>query len=213
MSDKEARAMGAGRKIKIGDQEYTLRPVVVQQLCDLEQEALQFYRRQVLKTYSSNKDLLGDFADALIEKKFEEVSQLALDDIPKKIAYDTSKLPVTAAAKMWVKEFLEEIGGDQVEELNDGRTRVLLSVALDQEHISAAHVEKMTGQKPIQAKVRYDQWWITGCFEGKIAFIHSSISQEHQNLTREEVGNWPISAIFEASRVVENITAPDLGNG
>ena len=213
MSDKEARAMGAGRKIRIGEHEYMLRPVVVQQLCDLEQEALQFYRRQVLQTYNSNRDLLGDSADELIEKKFAEVSRLSLDDIPKKMAYDTSKLPVTATAKVWVEEFLEEMGGDQDEKLSDGRIRVLLAVALDQEQISSATVEKMVGQKPLQAKIRYDQWWITGCLAGRIAFIYSSICQEHQELTKEDVGKWPIADIFEASRTVENITAPDLGNG
>jgi len=214
MSDKEARAMAAGRNFKIGGKEYKLRPVVVQQLCDLEQEALQFYRRQVLQTYSSNKDLLGDMADLLLAKKFEEVSQLSLDDIPKKMAYDTSKLPVTPAARAWAKGFLKDVGtGDEKTEPDDGRVLVLLAVALDQEQVTSAEVEEMTKQKPIQAKVRYDQWWITGCFQGKVSFIHSSLKKEHPELTREDVGQWPLASIFEASRMVEDITTPDLGNG
>ena len=213
MSDKESRAMGAGRKIKVGGHEYMLRPIVVQQLCDLEQEALQFFRRQVLKTYRDNVDLLGDQANELITKKFDEVSRMSLDDIPKKTAYGASKLPVTNAVKVWAKEFQQQIGVDQSEELDDGRVRNLIVVALDQEMVTAKHVHKMTGQRPVLAKVRYDQWWITGCFEGMIAFIHSSLCQEHPELSKQDIGKWAITDIFETSREVENITSPDLGNG
>lgn len=213
MSDKESRAMGAGRKITVGEKEYMLRPVVVQQLCDLEQEALQFFRRQVLQTYRGNADLLGEQADELIAKKFEEVSRWSLDDLPKKTAYDASKLPVTDAARAWAKEFHQEIDGDQDEELDDVRVRTLIVVALDQERITAKYVQKIVGRKPVLAKVRYDQWWITGCFEGMVSFIFSSLRQEQPELTRKDVGKWPIAAIFEISRKVESITAPNLGNG
>jgi len=213
VSDKESRAMGAGRKIKVDGQEYMLRPLVVQQLCDLEQEALQFFRRQVLQTYSSNADLLGEQANELIAKKFDEVSRMSLDDIPKKTAYDASKLPVTNLARAWAKEFRQEVGGDQSEELDDRGVRNLIVVALDQEMVTAKHVYKMTGQRPVLAKVRYDQWWITGCFEGMISFIFSSLHQEHPKLTKQDVGKWPIATIFDTSREVEDITAPNLGNG
>ena len=40
MGDREARILGAGDKITVGEVEYTLRPVVAKHLCDLEREAL-----------------------------------------------------------------------------------------------------------------------------------------------------------------------------
>ena len=213
MSERESRAMGAGTAITVDGKEYTLRPVTVQHLCDLEREALRYYRRQVLQTYRDNADLLGDRADELIAKKFEEVSSLSLDDLPKKTAHDASKLPMTDVAKQWAEEFRQEIGGDQSEELDEGKVRVLIVTALDQERITAKHVQKMTGRRPALAKVRYDQWWITGCFEGMVSFIHSSVKQDHPEVTKRDIGTWPISAIFESAREVESITAPNLGNG
>lgn len=213
MSERESRAVGAGTKIRVGEQEYTLRPIAVQQLCDLEREALQYFRRQVLETYRENADLLGDRADDLIARKFEEVSRLTLDELPKKSAYDASRLPVTEEARRWVEDFRREAGGDRDEVLDDGRVRALIAAALDQERITPEQVEKLTGQRPALARVRYDQWWVTGCFEGMVAFIHSSLRQDHPEVTKQDVRGWPISAIFETSREVEKITVPDLGNG
>jgi len=213
MSERESRAMGAGTKIVVDEKEYMLRPVTVQHLCDLEREALRYYRRQVLQTYRDNADLLGERADELIAKKFEEVSRLSLDDLPKKKAHDASKLPVTEDARKWAEKFRQEIGGDQSEELSDGRVRSLIVTALDQERITPDHVQTMTGRRPTLAKVRYDQWWVTGCFEGMVSFIHSSLRQDHPEITKEDVGTWPIDSIFESAREVESITVPNLGNG
>lgn len=213
MSDKESRAMGTGRKIVVAGKEYMLRPVVVQQLCDLEQEALQFFCRQVLKTYTANADLLGDRADALIAQKFEEVSRLTLDEVPMKSAYDVSSLPITNKMLKWVTKFGKEVGAIGEEKLTDRQAKILLVTALDQEKISVEDVEDMVGNKPAKGRVRYDQWWITGCIDGMVSFILSSLRQEHPDLTREDVGKWPVAAVFETSRTVENLTAPNLGNG
>lgn len=213
MSEREARALGAGTKIKVGEAEYVLRPITVQQLCDLEREALQYFRRQVLQTYRENADLLGDKADEMIARKFEEVSRLTLDDLPKKTAYDTSHLPVTAALREWAKGFQAELDGRQGVDVDDAKVRSLVATALDQDRISVDEVKRLAGQRPTMARVRYDQWWVTGCFEGMVAFIHSSLKQEHPEITKDDVRKWPLSAIFETSREVEKITVPDLGNG
>jgi len=213
VSERESRAMGAGTTITVDGKEYTLRPISVQHLCDLEREALRFFCRQVLQTYRDNADLLGEEANSLIAKKFEEVSRWTLDDLPRKTAYDASRLPVTEGAMQWAEDFRQEIGADQSGELNEGRVRTLIVAALDQERITPEQVKKLTGQIPARAKVRYDQWWVTGCFEGMVSFIYSSLRRDHPEVTKQNVREWPVSVIFESSRDVENITAPNLGNG
>jgi len=212
MGEKEARALGSGSKIMVEGVEYTLRPITVQHLCDLEREALQFYKRQNLSTLTANADLLGDKADGLIRGKLEELAKLSLDDLPRKTAYDVSRVPVTDELRKWAEEYRNEVGGSDGE-LSDARVRALVVTALDQERLMPDDVKRMTEKRPVQARVRYDQWWVTGCFEGMVAFILSSIRHDHPDVTKEQIRDWPVSAIFESAREVETITTPNLGNG
>jgi len=212
MGEKEARALGSGSKIAVEGVEYTLRPITVQHLCDLEREALQFYKRQNLSTLTANADLLGNKADELIRRKLEELAKLSLDDLPRKTAYDVSRVPITDDLRKWAEEYRSEVGGSDGE-LSDARVRALVVTALDQERLTPDEVKKMTEKRPVQARVRYDQWWVTGCFEGMVSFILSSIRHDHPDVTKEQIRDWPVSAIFESAREVETITAPNLGNG
>jgi len=212
MGEKEARALGSGSKIVVNDVEYTLRPITVQHLCDLEREALQFYKRQSLETITANADLLGSRADELIRDKLEELAKLSLDDLPRKMAYDASRLPVTDKLRAWAQKYNAEIGGMDGK-LSDARVKTLVVTALDREQLTSDKVKELTGRRPVQARVRYDQWWVTGCFEGMVSFIHSSIRHDHPNVSKQQIRDWPVSAIFESAREVESITMPNLGNG
>jgi len=212
MSEREARALGAGSTITVKGKEYRLQPLAVQQLCDLEREALKYYKRQYLETYTENADLLGDGAQGLIERKYEEAAQWGLDDLPKKTAFDVSRVPVNDRLKAWARAFQEETGGED-EELTDRRVRALITTALDQERLNSKQVKKMTGRMPVQGRVRYDQWWVTGCYEGMVSFIHSSIRHEHPTVTKKNIREWSVASVIESAREVETVTTPDLKNG
>ena len=207
-SDREARVLGAAESIQIGKDEYKLRPVVAQHLCDLEQEALRHYKRQYLQTFSENADLLGE-ADAkvLLAAKVEEAARWDLQDLPQKDAYDVSRVPVNRHVRRWVKEDDGEVPE------SDNAVRAVLANALDSGRITAAQLGKMAGKAPLRGRVRYDQWWVTSSMNGMISFILSSLRQDHPEMTKEDVAGWSFAQIAEASRKVESITSASMGNG
>lgn len=218
MSDREARILGAGEKITVGEKEYTLRPVVAKHLCDLERDSLKFYKRQYLTTFSDNSDLLPkEKGIALLEEEMRGMASKGLNDIPQKTAYDTSKVPVTDELKKWIKDKYTELPTEKddvedKEEKENNSIRGLLLDSLYQEAITSKQIKKLTGQAPIQGRVRYDQWWITGCTEGRISFILSSVQIDHKEITKEDIKKWSFVKIIEAAGIVEEITSADMGN-
>ena len=213
MGEREARALGAGTTLKVGGKEYKLRPVTVQYLCDLEREALEFYKQEYLKTYFDHLSKLGERGQTMLEKKLDEVASWSLDDLPKKRAYGVNRIPITAKLKKWALEFRSEVGGATDEELTDDQIRGLVSTALDRERLKPETVKELTGRFPQQGNVRYDQWWVTGTMEGMVSFIFASICQEHKDVTKEEIKGWDAASVFEGAREVEKITVPSMGNG
>lgn len=211
-SDREARALGAGCKIEIvlddGTKvEYMLRPVVSQHLCDLELEALDYYKRRYLKTWADNIDTLGDKGSDVMERKIEEAARWDLDDLPLKTAHDTSKVPINAKVRKWVAANYDEMPG------TDTGIRALLSNALDTDALKASELSDLSGQMPRKARVRYDQWWVTASMHGMISFILSSLKRDHPSVTRADVQSWSFYKIAEAARLVESRTVADSKNG
>jgi len=204
--DREARALAAGDKIEVNGEQFTLRPIVAQHLVDLEREALDHYKTQYLETFVKNKHLLGDKADEVILQKMEEVARWDLNDLPREVAFDVSRVPITDGLKKWVEEKFDEVPD------TDAGIRSLVSTALDQERITHEKVKELSGKAPLQGRVRYDQWWVTAATEGMVSFITSSVCHEHPKVTRKIVASWPFSKIAEASRRVEKITSADMGN-
>ena len=214
--DAVSRAVGGGRTMEIGGQSYTIRPLTVQQLVDLEHEALSFFKREYLKTFSENLYVLGAEIDkqSVLSSKLDEVARWSLEDVPKKTVFDVSQIPVTDGLKNWAKEFAKSIGmEDDKEEWTDNRVRVMASIALDQGRLKTRTLKGLTGKVPRQIQTRYDQWWVTGCFEGMVAFIYSSIKQSHPEVTRKQISEWSAVDVFGAARMVEDTTSPDLKNG
>ena len=204
--DREHRVLAAGEIIVVGEEHYTLRPIVAQHLVDLEREALDHYKSQYLNTFVKNRDLLGDKADEVILQKMEEVARWDLNDLPRKVAFDVSRIPITEGLKKWVEEKFDEAPD------TDAGIRSLVATALDQERITSEKIKELSGKAPLQGRVRYDQWWVTAATEGMVSFITSSVCHEHPKVTRKVVASWPLSKIAEASRRVEKITSADMGN-
>lgn len=212
MSDREQRVLGAGEKIEVDGQEYRMRPISALHLVDLERDALAHYKRQYLQTFSQNADLLGEQAVPTLQREMERVARWDLDDLPRKNAFDVARVPITDGVRAWAEENQREANGEAAAELEDRTIRALLVTALDQERLTPEQVKEMSGKTPLQGKVRYDQWWVTASMEGMVSFIHSSIRCEHPRVTKESVASWPFAKISEASRLVERITSPDMGN-
>jgi len=209
-TDREARALGAGDILEVNGERYTLRPVVVRQLCDLEREALHFYKREVLETYHNNLDLVGGSVDTsvVMEKKLEEVASWDVSNMPQKRVYDTSNLPITSKLREWIMSEFE------IEESSEIVSRAVLSLSLDIGRITVSKVKELTGAVPLQGSVRYDQWWITASTEGMTRFVFASLQKEHGgDLTYDTISTWPYTKLVEASRLVEKITVAQMGNG
>lgn len=207
MSDREARILGAGDEITVGNKEYKLRPVVAKHLCDLEREALKYWKRQYLTTFSENLDLLSvGRRDEFMEEQMCKIAPKGLDTIEQKTAYDTSKIPITDGLKKWIVDKYEELPEE------DDTIRALLVTSLDQGAITIKEVKELTNKAPRQGKVRFDQWWITACMEGMVSFIVSSVQFDKKNATKADVEKWSFAKIAEAARKVEEITSADMGN-
>ena len=90
-TEAEARALGSGDTIEIMEdgksKKYTLRPIVVQNLCDLERMALNDHKKSYLSTYADNTaSLFKDVKDfdiySLLREKLEEVANWDLSNLP-----------------------------------------------------------------------------------------------------------------------------------
>lgn len=217
-TEKEARALAAGDFVEVEENgvvtKYTLRPIVVQNLCDLERMALNDYKRSYLSTYSDNRDLMeaaGMDASSLMMQKLEEVACWDLGNLPQKEAFSVQNVPLDGKAGKRLRQWVKENHG----EIPDSKSslQAILVNALDTGKLKPDEIEKMTGTSPIKGMVRYDQWWVTASFNGMVAFITASVRYDHPELNPEKVSRWPMAKIIEASNLVERLTSPTLGNG
>jgi len=209
-TDREARALGAGEKFEVDDKTYMLRPVVVQSLADLELEALQAYKRQYLETYKRNADLIDHGQDMLV-RKLEEAAKWTVSDLPVKKAFDASNVTVNEG----LKSLLIGIFDLKDEGIPERAMiySVLLSMALDTGRITPDKVFEITGTRPREGRIRFDQWWVTAERAGMIAYVYCSLKVDYPSIDQKEVGRWPMHKLVEASRIVEKITAASMGNG
>jgi len=209
-TDREARALGAGEKIEINGKNFVLRPVVIQSLADLELEALQAYKRQYLETYKRNADLLENGQEVLV-KKVEEAARWTVSDLPMKRAFDASNVTMTEELKKLLIDIFDLKDDDiPTRALIYG---VLLAMALDTERITPEKVREMTGKRPREGRIRFDQWWVTAEKSGMISYVYCSLKADNPDITQNEVGKWPVYKLTEASRTVDRITAASMGNG
>lgn len=207
MSDKEARALAAGDVIDVNGKEYRISPVGMRQLHEVQREAVKYYKRQYLATYSENLDLFpeGQRAD-LLAKKFDEVAKWDVGNLPVRLAYDVRAVPINEKIRSALEDEFDELPENEVE------LRFLLAAALDRELISFDDVVKLTGIRPRKARIPYDSWWVTAVREGMIAFVAASLKANHPEATKADVEAWPLAKIVQAARLAESITSPDLGN-
>lgn len=219
--DRLQRALAAGEQLTVGDKVYALRPVVSRNLMDLQKQALKYYKREYLETFTENMDLLGANGDAseIMREELTKAAQWTLDDLPKKVAYDARRCPITKEVKEWIERTYGDVptmkskGGRGKPVVDDKACGALMTVSLDGNRISSAEVEKLSGRKPLQGSVRYDNWWITGCIDGMVQFLANSVRDESGNrVASSEIGDWPFLKITEAVKTVEALTTANMSN-
>jgi len=204
MSDREARALGAGATIEVDGTEYTLSPVKLQQLAELQRAALAYYRNSFLSTYRDNLDLLPE---GFLEKKLEEAARWDVTDLPGKKSYSADYVPITDQLREKLQTVYAEVGN-----LDDAQFRNLLVAALDSEQISPQEVKELSGMFPQEITTPYDLWWVTGCYDGIIRYIYESIRLRHPRIKLADVAKWTMTDQLRAMSVVNEITTPAVGN-
>ena len=205
MSDKEARALGAGSTFTVGNEEFHLTPITIGSLAEIQREALRAYKRQYLQTYL-------DVQDALPAGKLDEViSQVAtwdVDKLPTKVAYSCVHLE----ANQQVIDLLVSFYGQTILPIKDKTALALLSNLLDEDKVTSKEVEQIAGGRPLSAHIPYDLWWVTGSYEGRILLLWASLQTHHPKYTKEQIKQWDPSKVIEGSRLVESMTEPQMGN-
>lgn len=207
MSDQEARALGAGDYLQVNGKDYKLSPVGMQQLHEIQRAAVTYYKREYLRTYSENLDLLSNGkAESLMEKKLEEVARWDVGHLPVKVAYDVRSITITdQLAERLIAAYGKMPPGEAIQ-------KALLATMLDSGMIKPEEVESLTGTIPRCGRVPYDTWWVTAVWDGMITFIWSSVKINHSDVTKGDISKWPLQKIIEAARMTERLTSPSLGN-
>jgi hypothetical protein len=231
-SDRTARLMGAGKKVTIGDQEYTIRPLTAKHLCEVEVAGSDAYKKERLRSVSMSKDFLPEEEyNKMFQREMENITNMDLSDLPQKRVFDVSKVPVTDKLKKWVidktgqlpeideSDLKKEAKNEQdlerlVKEELEKSIRAVVNTYLDQGELKPDEVKELAGKKPSQGMVRYDQWWVTASFEGMATLIAASLQLGDNGhvVTKKDVLEWPVTDLSRVSREVEKISAADVKN-
>lgn len=222
MADDTARAVGSssGTSIKIGDKECQIRPLTIAELGELERDCLSRYKREYLKTFSDNMDLLESGAGSrLLNDKLEEVARWDVSDLPPKMVYDPTQIVIKKSLKDWLEKNmdlkLEDEEGKKLSKFQaENRIKVMAALALDSGDLFDNTYEDLVGEAPKKARVGYVNWWITATFDGMISMVYTCF--RGNDLTREEIvqaiGDNP-TLLADASREIEKLSVPAAGNG
>lgn len=211
MSEAMARALAAPGPytVIIGDKECTVRPLGIQELSEVERECLKQFKRDLLETYSSNVDLLGDKGITLLEKKFEEIASWDVENLPPKNAFDHRRIEVNDTLRAWMFE-----NQDMTKDTEDKKAKRLIAASLDQGLLTEADYKRMVGKNAPKMKIPYVNWWVTGCFSGMIQFVWTCF--RHNGVTREQVVEAMrnrMDMLVELSTEIERLSSPSVGNG
>lgn len=216
MSEAMARALKASSPmtVVIAGKECSVRPMSIQELTEVERDCVEQYKRQYLKTFADNVDLLPEAIRMdTLTAKMDEAARWDVGDLPTKYAHDATQIKLTIRLREWLKSHYK-IGEKATGKGSDARLCRLAAGALDQDVLTAAEYEKLTDDKPPRVKVPYVNWWITGAYDGMIAFTY--ICFKHNGVTRAQVIEAlrdDMGMLMELSREIERLSTPQVGNG
>ncbi len=213
MSDKEARATGAGDSIEVDGKTWHLVPLRMTQLHEIQRKALASYRSSYLQTFADNAKLLGDAGEGLLASKLEEVAKWDVSDLPVKYANNCENVPINNKLVATIRQELELSDEECAEFIKDEKkAKQRLAGLLDQGLLTLDQVKKATGVVPRRIRAHYDMWWATATHEGRIATIVASLLRHHPNVTKTDIQDWSLHAMIDAVSMIESLTAPTVGN-
>ncbi len=232
MPEAMTRAHGApgSLTINIAGKECQVRPLGVRELTAAERDCLERYRRSYIKTFVDNADLSPE-GPSIVVDKMEVAARWDIGDLPPKTAFSVDHVAATDPLKEFLrnnfglpplptkadkrkmkpKEYSEARAAAS---LTDIRWNQLAANALDSGVMKPEQFKEMTGRMPIQGKIPYVNWWITGCFDGMITFCWTAFKSN--GVTREEVEEALTdrpAMLVELSREIEKLSTPQAGNG
>lgn len=213
MSDKEARATGAGDSIEVDGKTWHLVPLRMTQLHEIQRKALASYRSSYLQTFADNAKLLGDAGEGLLASKLEEVAKWDVSDLPAKYAHSCENVPINNKLVEMVRIELQ-LSDDECAEFSkdEKKAKMRLAGLLDQGLVTVEQVKKATGSTPRRIRAHYDMWWATATHEGRIATIVASLLRHHPTVTKTDIQDWSLHAMIDAVSMIESLTAPTVGN-
>jgi hypothetical protein len=216
MSEDVARAVGAGgpEPLIIDGIECKARPLSIRELAEVERDCLSRYRKSYLSTFSENLEMLGEAGPNLLQQKMEEAAKWDIGDLPSKWAHDTSTMPITTKLVDWLKGSFSFSEAGIAKEKIETLIRQMVATALDSGVLSAARYKELVGHEVEKAKVGYVNWWVTGTYDGMISMVWMSVRDNgvSRDAVAKAIGTNP-HLFIHASREIEKLTAPSVGNG
>ena len=211
--DDTARALGAKgtTTVMIDGKECTARPLSARELCEVERICIEEFKDDYLQTISRNLPKLPDKRrrQTLMEEQLIKVAGWTVHDLPTVKAYDADRIVLSGDLKSWLKETYSLNG-----KAGDLQLRKLAAAALDQKMLPPEAYQKMTGKQSPAVAVGYVNWWITGSYDGMIAFAW--VCFRDNDVTRDQVagemGKNP-QLLTELTREIESLSRPSVGNG
>lgn len=228
MPEDVARAVGADSPdddVIIAGKPCRIRPLSVKELCEVERECLNQYKRNYLQTFRDNIDLIpGVDGVAFMQEKMEEAAKWDTKSLPLKFGCDGRRVKVTPQILEWVKAnygvednpaaLASERDPETRRIARDNYFRRLITAAVDNGMISDELYTALVGEKPPKVKIPYVNWWITGSMDGMIAFIW--VAFRANGVTKDEVasalGNNP-AVLVQLSRELERLSVPKANFG
>ena len=207
VSSEMATTLGAGQVLTVRGTEYKVSPLSLKQLTEIQKEALQYYKRNYIKTWADNMDLLPN-GEAMMHEAMTKASKLEVTDLPMRVAYDCEKVPISKK----IKELLVSLEWTDVFDVDGEDAKRYLSTALDREQVTPQDVHRITKQMPKAVRVPYDAWWATSTYEGMACIIHCGLQKHHSEVTKQEILDWSPDDLITAAGVVEDVSSADAGN-
>ena len=215
MSEDVARAVGAKSpmEVTIAGKECHIKPLGLRELTEVQMECLEWYKRQYIKTFCDSADMFPSGLEDAREAR-EKAAKWDVGDMPKKNAYDQRMVIVgDKLRKHIITEYdLADTRG-KAKKVDDDKIKSMTAASLDRKSLTPAKYKELTGKEIKPIPISYDSWWMTGCMDGMVSFIHKCFEGK---VTRKEVldaVSENTGLMVELTREIERLSTPSMGNG
>lgn len=212
-TDDTARALGAagGKTITIAGKECTCRPLSARELAEVERICIEEYKDGYLATVARNVEKIPDASrrSPFMEEQMIEAAGWTVHDLPRVKTYDPDRVIVNADVRSWMAERFNLNGQTPVDRIKQATAN-----ALEQGLMSADDYTDMTDKQPPAVMISYSNWWITGAYDGMIAFAW--VCFRDNGVTRDDVAaamSNDRGMLTEIASQIELLSAPAVGNG